>query len=83
MKNDIHFVTDAANADFENHIEQPGNEFPFEFSSTNVWNGRFFPPENNSFEALYCDIADIKQTVADIKQILRDMFETDSSTDNI
>ncbi len=81
MNTDIPFIIDNPNADFENHIEENENQFPFEFTATNVWDGRFFPPENNSFDALRCDIADIRQIVNDIKQILCDMFEYESDTE--
>jgi len=81
MKTDKPFAVDADESTMENHIctAEDDSDFPFEYSTTNVWDKNFFSPENSSnlsFESLYSELEEIKLLIKDIKNILSDIFET-------
>lgn len=81
MKTDKPFAVVADESTMENHICAAGDDsnFPFEYSTTNVWNKNFFSPENSSnlsFDTLYSELGEIKLLITDIKNILSDIFET-------
>lgn len=74
-------LIDVDENNMENHIsdETDNIDFPFEYSTTNVWNKNFFSPENSSnlsFDTLYSELGEIKLLITDIKNILSDIFET-------
>ena len=81
MEHSIVFLIDVDENNMENHIsdETDNIDFPFEYSTTNVWNKNFFSPENSSnlsFDTLYSELGEIKLLITDIKNILSDIFET-------
>ena len=85
------FIVDSSDREFENHIENSsdianaektnspfGESLPFEFSRTRMWNENFYSPEigcGHSIAALGKELEDIKALVADIRDILKDLFE--------
>ena len=85
------FIVDNSDREFENHIENSsdianaentnnpfGESLPFEFSRTRMWNENFYRPEigcGHSIAALGKELEDIKALVADIRDILKDLFE--------
>ena len=81
MEHNKVILIDVDENNMENHIsdETDNIDFPFEYSTTNVWNKNFFSPENSSnlsFESLYSELEEIKLLIKDIKNILSDIFET-------
>lgn len=85
MSHDRPFAVINEDADFENHIPQAEEEYPFEFSKTNLWNQNFFSPENQSdsaMELLHRDLENIKLLIGDIKDILAAAFEINTKTED-
>lgn len=81
MEHNKAILIDVDENNMENHIsdETDNIDFPFEYSTTNVWDKNFFSPESNpniSFESLYSELEEIKLLIKDIKNILSDIFET-------
>ncbi|MBE6887703.1 MAG: hypothetical protein E7484_04685 [Ruminococcaceae bacterium] len=85
MKENV-FIADSSLSSLENHIPQTENseDFPFEFSTANMWNQSFFTPEIHSdisIEMLHSDLDEIKKLIGEIKKILSETFEFDKKTD--
>ena len=86
MKHDKPFLIDADGQEFENHIseKESENDYPFEFSRSNVWDQNFFAPENSniSFDTVYSQLNEIKLLLKDIKAVLSDIFEIKTAADD-
>ena len=81
MEHSKPFLINVDENNVENHISDAAdnNIFPFEYSTTNLWDKNFFSPENStnlSFDTLHAELAEIKQFICDIKLLLSDIFET-------
>ena len=61
---------------FENHCDTENNSF--NFSRTNVWDNTFSSPEIScDFALLHNDLQQIKQLICDIRDCLRNFFESE------
>ena len=77
------FIIDTAddipqNHSFEETETAAASSFPFEFSRSRLWSESVTAAEIKGTENTFClekEIGEIKQLIADIKNVLNDIFE--------
>lgn len=85
MKTETPFVIE--NEEFENHMvfsdSDTSDKLPFEFSRSRMWNESFYSPEignGHSITVLSKELAEIKELIGDIKNLLKDIFEIEGKS---
>lgn len=78
------FLIDAETNVPENHISEDNSSL-FEFSKTTVWDQNFFAPESGTaaFDVLFSELGEIKFLISGIKDLLADIFETNTRNNDI